>query len=215
MTDLPREFQVLLTLARSGDQAAMGQLVEGYRSYLLLVANGDIDERIVSKAAPSDVVQTSLMHAQQAFPNFGGNSEEEFRAWMRAILKNDLLKTRRGLLTQKRDARREVRLQESGRHWSLVDPQLTPSTEALSSERMGLIAAAFEELSPDHQQVIRLRNFAGLSFADIGNQMNRSSDATSKLWARAIDSLRKRLENLAPELFAEVNSEKRSLVQDD
>lgn len=198
----PIEFQELLQNALGGDADSISQLVDRYRSYLLFVANEEIDEQVRAKAAPSDVVQVSVIHAQENFGQFQGKSEAEFRAWLRAILTNDLRKTRRGFLTKKRDATSEVSIdQRSTVGRALVDPTLTPSASAAGKEKMILLAQAFEELSTDHQMVIRLRNFEGLDFNRIGEQMERAPDAACKLWARAIESLRRKLDSLAPGLF--------------
>ena len=196
-----RPFDELLATAHAGDAAAVAQLVDQYRPYLLLIANEDLDEAIKTKAAASDVVQETMMHAQTGFTRFSGTTEAEFRGWLRSILKHDLSKTQRRYQTQKRNSKQEVNLQEQsavGR--SLVDPTLTPSSHAVSNEKTSLIATAFESLSTDHQQVIQLRNFDGLSFEEVGDQMNRSADASRKLWARAIDALRKSMESIAPEM---------------
>ncbi len=197
-------FHELFARAQSGDADAIAELVDHYRPYLLLIANQEIDSGTRVKTAASDVVQKSMVHAQQGFGNFAGVEEAEFRSWLRAILTNDLRKTRRGFLTQKRNATREVSIQErSAVGRTLVDPMLTPASGAAKNEKMTLLAIALDELSDDHRQVIHLRNFDGLAFDEIGNRMNRGADAACKLWARAIDALRKRLDVVAPGLFDE------------
>lgn len=200
----PTDFQQLLRSALSGDADAISQLIDRYRSYLLFVANEEIDDQIRAKAAPSDVVQVSVIHAQENFAQFQGKTESEFRSWLRAILTNDLRKTRRGFLTKKRDAHCEINIDDQsavGR--SLVDPTLTPSANAVGNEKMTLVSQAFDELSPDHQTVIRLRNFEGLDFNQVGQEMQRGPDAACKLWARAIEALRRILDSKAPGLFDE------------
>jgi DNA-directed RNA polymerase specialized sigma24 family protein len=44
-------------------------------------------------------------------------------------------------------------------------------------------------LSPDHKEVIRLRNWELLGFDDIGRRMDRSAGAARALWMRALEQL--------------------------
>ena len=185
------DFQTLLSHARSGSLDAVGDLIEGYRNYLLLIANEDADERLRGKVGASDIVQESMMHAQQGFAQFNGGSDDELKAWLRTILTNDLRKSRRSFETQKRNARLEVNVDEQsaiGRR--LLDENLTPSSEAIRQEKMKLLANAISGLPDDYQRVIRHRNLEQLPFEDIGAQMGRSAEAARKLWARAIEALK-------------------------
>ena len=58
----------------------------------------------------------------------------------------------------------------------------------------GLVAEALEALPPDYRQVIVLRHFDGLPFADVAAAMGRSVDSVEKLWVRALGRLRRTLE---------------------
>ncbi len=55
---------------------------------------------------------------------------------------------------------------------------------------MQRLQQALRQLSPDHEAVIRLRNWERLSFAEIGQRLGRSEEAAKKLWARAITRLK-------------------------
>jgi len=195
-------FEVLVARARTGDEDAAGVLIEKYRNYLLFLANEDVDQDLRAKIGASDAVQESMMHAQMKLQQFAGNSELEFKAWLRSILANDIRKNRRKYFAQKRDAKREVNIQEQsavGR--GLFDEHLTPSSDAIRQEKEKAIKAATSRLTVDQQQVIQLRNFEELSFEEIGSKMDRSADAARKLWARAIEALKISLKSVSPELI--------------
>ncbi|MEZ6134265.1 MAG: hypothetical protein R3C53_05070 [Pirellulaceae bacterium] len=66
----------LIRQARNGDQAAMGQLVETYRNYLLLIANRNLGADLQAKVGASDVVQQSMLNAQQHIDQFVGEDEQ-------------------------------------------------------------------------------------------------------------------------------------------
>ena len=192
----------LLRQAHEGDQEALALLLENYRNYLLLIANGEFDQRLRNKFGPSDVVQRSLISANANFHLFAGESERELKAWLRTILKNDLFKSQRNFNAHKRNARREVDMAGSPQLASeLVDGQLTPSSKAVANENREALKQPFSKLTPQQQEVIRLRNFERKSFVEIGQQTSRSTDAARKFWARSVEALKLAMKQAEPELF--------------
>ncbi len=89
--ELLSDFEALLRRGRNGEQEAIGLLLSKYRNYLLLIANQDLDQKMRAKMGASDLVQQSMILAQQNFGQFRGASEIEFKSWIRKILQNDLL----------------------------------------------------------------------------------------------------------------------------
>ena len=65
----------LLERARRGDDSALGELLELYRQYLTLLTRARIGRKVQAKIGPSDVVQETLLKAQQAFVQFRGASD--------------------------------------------------------------------------------------------------------------------------------------------
>jgi DNA-directed RNA polymerase specialized sigma24 family protein len=84
----PGDFQRLLAEARAGSLRALGALFADFRSYLLTIADGEIDPALRIKSSGSDLVQEAFLEAQQILDRFTGDRPEEFRAWLRAILLN-------------------------------------------------------------------------------------------------------------------------------
>src|SRR5262245_54559198 len=81
--------------ARQGNQQALGGLLEACRPYLLLIANEELDADLRAKIAPSDLVQETLLRAQQEFGRFKDDGEDRLLAWLRRILLNHLANVRR------------------------------------------------------------------------------------------------------------------------
>ena len=138
------------------------------------------------------------MSAHRCLNDFEGQSREQLLGWLRGILLNDLRQTRRKYRTSARDVARE-RPMDDGDSMNPQGPQppsadVTPSSAAMAKEEAQRVTAALSRLSPEDQQVIRLRNWQSLSFAEIGEQMSRSTDAARKLWSRAILRMQKELE---------------------
>lgn len=183
----------LLATAREGSEEALGCLLQGFRQYLLLVANAELDSALKVKFAASDLVQETLLEAQRDFACFAGRSEEEFLAWLRKILVHNLRDAGRHYCESARRAiSREVPLPRgdvAARQGAPLANLQTPSWLAMRRESVDRLIEALEKLPDDSRQVIILRNLEALSFHEIGHTMNRSPDAARKLWGRAIQRL--------------------------
>jgi RNA polymerase sigma-70 factor (ECF subfamily) len=195
-------FARLIGRARAGNRDAVADFIGEYRDYLLLIANKYLDFSIRAKLGPSDVVQQTMLAALERLDQFRGESEAEFRAWIRQILKNDLLDAnRRFRVTQRRQVGRETSLDDSRQaHPEALDQANTPGTDALLREQAELLNRSMSQLPEAYQQVLRLRNWQELSFAEIGLQLDCSPEAARKLWYRAVLKLQKAFHKLAPGL---------------
>lgn len=188
----------LLRQARAGDAGALGRLLECYRNYLGLLARLQIGRRLQGKADAADLVQETFLEAHRHFPGFQGSSEGEFVSWLREILATNLANLfRRYLGTQRRDVRLErelaVELDQSSRvlDQGFVGKESSPSQQAVRREQAVLLADALGRLPEDYREVIILRHLEGLTFPEIARRMGRSVEAVKKLWARALDRVRR------------------------
>jgi RNA polymerase sigma-70 factor (ECF subfamily) len=182
-----------LEAAAKGDREALGALLDHFRGYLLLVANRELPADVRAKAGPSDVVQETLLRAQQGFERFHGRSEEDLRRWLRRILLNHVANVNRDYAgTEKRQVSREVPLagapSEELRR-GLVAPTPDPAEEAAVREEGAGLRRALDRLPEQYRRVIAWRSFDDLSFAEIGRRLGRSPDAARMLWARAVEQL--------------------------
>jgi RNA polymerase sigma-70 factor (ECF subfamily) len=181
------EFQRALQAAKNGDHAAIGVLLERFRSYLNKVATLTVDDDLQAKAGGSDFVQQTFLEASAHFPRFQGKSEEELKAWLVSILKNNLLDFRRQYFgTQKRQVKMEA---PSSHAEALVSAALSPSAELLAQEQIELLKRALKELSEKKRELILLQH-QGLTFPEIGARLGCSEDAARKQWSRTIEELR-------------------------
>ena len=192
--DQPR-FQELLQKARAGDTAAREDLFTLSRPYLSQWAEHEIANWLRPKHDASDLVQTSLLEAHQAFLQFQGTDFPQWLAFLRSILQRNSTDAARRYGTAKRQADKEIPLYPQRPDASsmggplLAAPGETPSMEAMRHERSHELLHALEQLAPDHQEVIRLRNLEQLPFDEVARKMNRTRPAVQMLWMRAIKSL--------------------------
>ena len=194
------DLRPLLDRCRGGDRAAIGNLLEGYTHYLSLLARVHIGRWLRGKVDAGDVVQETCLEATRQMGAFRGTSEGELLAWLRRILAGQIaLTVRRYLGSKGRDATLErdlaVQLDQSSQimDGGLMTTYSTPSQHAARREQLLLLADALAKLKPDYREVIILRHFESLGFAEVAQRLNRSEDSVQKLWVRALAELRQHL----------------------
>ena len=72
----------------------------------------------------------------------------------------------------------------------LVDSQTGPTTALSRAERCEVVRAALEKLDPIDREILALRYFDGLNFAQIGAILGLSRNAATKRGLRAMVELR-------------------------
>jgi RNA polymerase sigma-70 factor (ECF subfamily) len=189
---------------RQGRKDGVGPLLELYRNYLVLLARTQIDLHLRGRADPSDVVQEVFLEAWRDFGQFRGRTEKELLAWLRRILVHNLgALVEREVLAQKRTVRREVSLEDrlaalehsaAGLDAALVSPISSPSAQAQRRELGAVLADQLMRLKPEYRDVIVLRNLEALSFDEVARRLGRTSGAVRMLWLRALDQLKRLLE---------------------
>lgn len=195
--------QQLLTQARQDESRFLGRLLQFYYNYLRLLASAQIGEKLQARVSPSDVVQETFLDAHRNFGKFRGHTEREFLAWLRRILTNNLARlVEQHVLTEKRDVRREVSIDQFGvvieqstarLDQMLADQGQTPSAVVAGREYAVILADKLAEMPEDYREVIVLRHVQALSFMEVAKRMERSSGAARMLWLRAIAHLRQQL----------------------
>ena len=194
----------LLDRARAGDRLALGRLFEMCRNYLRVVAQAQGQTWLKAKFDASDLVQQTLLEGYRDFADFHGATEAEWLGWLRRILARnaaDFARHYHG--TAKRHAGREVALGaaagSSSAAWEPADGGESPSQQLLRKERELQVADALARLSPEHREVIILRNLQRLPFDEVACRMGRSRPAAQMLWMRAIACLQRGLAEEAAE----------------
>jgi len=185
-----------VTDARLGSREALGSLFAACRDYLLVVANQELPGDVRAKVAASDVVQETLLTAQQEFCQFKGGGRSELLLWLRQILLAKLsLADRKYRRTRKRELGRELPLDElDSAVWQgsrlAAAPTDSPSRIAVTRETQDAMARAVAALPMHYQRVILLRSQEHRSFADVGSSLGLTDEGARKLWFRALRRLK-------------------------
>jgi RNA polymerase sigma-70 factor (ECF subfamily) len=172
----------VLAAATDGDVGARWRALEACRDYLRLVVRRSRSTGHGDRQATSDLVQQTIVDAWTNFPMFHGQTPGQLRAWLRAILVHASLNARR--------RRRAAQFGTGDEADALPGATTSPSEAAQRNAAREALDAALCSLSERHREVIRLRIWEQLSFADIGARLESSEDAVRMLYGRALAKLR-------------------------
>jgi RNA polymerase sigma-70 factor, ECF subfamily len=181
------------------------ETLERYRSYLRLIARLHIPAPLKGKLEPSDVVQDTLVKALQHLDQFRGRTEAELAGWLRQILANSLTNAARNLRRSKRDAGREVPLEQQVNESSarmeafLGADQSSPSQAACRNEGLRQLAAAIEGLPDAQREAVTLYHLQQWSIDRVAEHLQRTPAAVAGLIKRALKHIRTVLADTDPE----------------
>jgi RNA polymerase sigma-70 factor (ECF subfamily) len=149
-----------------------------------------------AKLDSMDLVQDALLNALRALGDFRYENEGDFLRWLSRIAQNALGHHLEKLHADKRDIRREVRLDgygptTGGRLAETPGPVdvTTPSVIMSRKEELDKLEEAIDQLKPEHKEVIVLTKIEGLSYKEIGERLGKSADAVGMLLSRAMVAL--------------------------
>jgi RNA polymerase sigma-70 factor (ECF subfamily) len=176
----------LLQRARDGSADALNLLFERSSARLLGYIRARLGRDLRARAESRDILQAALLKSVKNLDAFRGQDPRAFQAWLTRIAEHEIRDRVDHQHRLRRDAARELPLDDEA-----PIPAITRSalSRILLDERARRLEEALDTLPPDHRQVILMRKFEELSFAEIGARLGRSEDAARMLFARAMTSL--------------------------
>ena len=169
----------LIQAARNGDQAAFGHLVETYqkRVYALTVRMCPTPE-LAEEAA-----QEAFLSAWQGLPFFRGDSA--FSTWLYRLTSNACVD-----LMRKEGRHQGPSLDDEAVTADVVDPSPTPEKAAEQRELRAQIEAGLRSLSPEHREVLILREIHQLRYDEIADSLSLDVGTVKSRISRARTQLR-------------------------
>ena len=173
--------------------------VARYEPYLRMLARTQMRPAYQAKLSVSDIVQQAMTQAVAAIDTFRGETEAEFRGWLRQILSRHLTHLDRDLHRDKRDIRRECSIEQKLATSSLRLEGLlagnvgTPSQHAVACEHVVALAIAIESLPEAQRDAIRLHYLEGLKLSEVASRLDKSTGAIAGLLHRGMKALRELL----------------------
>jgi RNA polymerase sigma-70 factor (ECF subfamily) len=196
MTDSVIEAQVLLV--HRGDAAALQQLVADHLPWIEAHVRRRLSGFVRRDGDTHDFVQEALVEVLRDGPRFVVGSPVGFRALLARIVENNLRDRARHLRRERRDVRRDRELPaDSVLMLDAPARSITePPAQAERQERAAWLRLALELLSPEDREVLRLREWEGLSFVEVGALLSLGEEAARKRYVRALPRLAQKLELL-------------------
>jgi RNA polymerase sigma-70 factor (ECF subfamily) len=179
---------LLLRRWHGGDGAALAALIEHDLPWLRTVVQARMGAELAARNDADDVVQQALVNVLQYGPRFEADDVGAYRALLACIVENTIRKLLRDGRREKRWAGREEPL-PSDSVVALAAGVTRPSAAADRNERRAWIQLGLELLDARDRELVLLRQWQGLSFADIGARFGVAEDAARMRFERALRRL--------------------------
>jgi RNA polymerase sigma-70 factor (ECF subfamily) len=197
------DTEQLLDLVAQGDRDARNRLLDRHRERLHDLVNLRLDPRLAARVDPSDVVQDSLAEAHRRLGDYLHSRPLPFYPWLRGLALQQLADLhRRHIRSLKRSIRREeARLplltddsvQDLARR--VMGRGSSPSAGPVRRETQERMRAALAALGERDREVLVLRHLEQLSVREIAAVLGVSEGAVKVRHVRALERLRKELDD--------------------
>ena len=154
---------ILVERSQRGDLAAFDVLVTRYRGKIY----GLLFNMVRNETDAWDLAQDAFLKAWKALPKFGGQSA--FYTWLYRIAHNVALDFLRSKKVQSGGVEFDETLEKNVAAGSVTTPhgEGRPDDRMAGNELAGRIQEALAQLSPEHRNVILLREVDGRSYEEI------------------------------------------------
>lgn len=176
----------LLRRAQAGAPDALNALYERCAGRLLAYVRLRLGRELRSRLESRDILQATMLRSLQHLHDLKGDETRSLMAWLARIADNEIRDRADYHKRQRRDAAREMALDDDA-----PVPALTRSalSRVILNQEAERLEAAIESLAPAHREVILLRKYEELTFSEIARRLGKSEDACRMLLARAMTAL--------------------------
>lgn len=199
MTELPSTPLAhtlhLVQGAQRGDSQATDELLTRYLPRVRRIVALRLGKQLRDiTSAEEDLVQETLLRAWQHLDRFDAESSEaSFRGWIATIAVNRIRDVLRREQRQARDGR-DAQDSPGGDadEFEFTSSGPTPSQHAIQREEGDALELVIRSLPGPYRQIVDLRDYVGLSYAEAAEQMGRTVMSCRKLHQRAWEMIRER-----------------------
>jgi RNA polymerase sigma-70 factor, ECF subfamily len=205
MTDEPSEIDELLRRAAAGDQNALAEAFNRFRSRLKRMVRLRLDRRLQGRVDPSDVLQEAYLDLAKRASYYLAHPTLPFFLWLRLLTGQRLLAIHRQHLSAKmRAVGHEVALQHGAMPQAtsaslaaqLLGKLSTPSHAAMRAEMQLRLQEALNSMDAIDREVLVLRHFEELSNDETAEILGLQKSAASNRYVRALKRLRSILRSM-------------------
>lgn len=176
------------------DNAPLEQHFAHHAPALRSMLQRRIDPRLGARLDADDVLQETFLVAQRKWPGFAASGLTLY-AWLYRVARDCLIEAWRRETRDKRNAQHEMPWPEASSvqlGLGLVSPGTGPRSAAARAEQEGQVRQAMEMLSADDREILWMRHFDELSFAEIAAVLGVTENTATVRELRA----RRRLKDL-------------------
>jgi RNA polymerase sigma-70 factor, ECF subfamily len=173
------------------DPAGDDRLDEAFqrlRPRLLAFIGRRIGKELAVRIDPEGVVQEAYQRAQRRWRAMTTKPSKP-DAFVRDQVLDRLIEVTRAALGREQDVRKAVRFlfgTSGDLADGFVDSHTGPKTALSKAERREMVRATLDLLDPDDREILVLRYFVGLSFADIGEILDSKVNTVNQSARRAL-----------------------------
>lgn len=177
----------LLQAARQGDQEAFGELVRANQAMAYQLAY-----RMTGNAEDAaDLTQEAFLNAWRGLSGFDGRSA--FSTWLYRLTSNaciDFLRREKRRPTVSLTAEEDGTDDSADRQTDLPDDRYAPHQVLERQEAQAAVRRGLAALSPEHREILVLRELEGLSYQEIAQALRTGEGTVKSRIARARIALR-------------------------
>lgn len=193
------ETRRLLEGWHGGDQGALARLLDRNLGWIRARVEKRMGPLLRAKGGATDYVQDAMVEILRYGPKFVMSDEAQFRVLMAKIIENVLRGRHDWFTAERRAAERECG--GSGENALDIDARrrtaTRPSQALARDEAIELTRLGIALLGDEDREIIVLRQWDGLSFAEIGDRLGIASDAARMRFQRALPRLAEKVELLS------------------
>lgn len=186
------ESLVLVRKAQDGDREALNRLFERYYDRIYRIVRIRMGAKLRTVLDSYDIVQETCAVAVRKIGDFEPRDHASLIQWLAKIAEHQIHDARDRMEAEKRNPSREVPLDAGRTHSGEPHPGLQlsgggagPSTIVANSELKEIYDACVEELPHEYRELILLREYAGASWEDITQKVQRPNvHATQEAYRR-------------------------------
>lgn len=191
MENPPPSSKELLARYHNGDTDALNELLEQHLPYVRENVSRSLGDRLRRKTDSGDIVQEAVREFLVYAPKFVIDNERAFRAILLKISMNVLRDQHDYFTAKRRDMARESPIPST----TILNLNMrrdvgdTPSQIVAREETRARVRLSLEFVDPAERDLIALRHWDGLEFAEIGKRLGISTDAARMRHRRAMARL--------------------------
>ena len=179
----------LVDRIHAGDRRALSALVARYYPRIRRIVAVRAGPRLLASMELDDLVQDVLMRVLKGVETFERRSDALFIQWVSRLASNEIRDKGRRLSSRGRETPAESALRQQ-----IAEESHSALGRIANREEQDLVDSCLAELDEGYQEVLLLRDYAGASWAEVQEELQRpSANACQALYQRARKALGERL----------------------